>query len=62
MDAELQKRFVKVINDYRAKFDAGFVYSEGCQVDVEEWIEQVQHCIDTDTPYKFPELPEGCVA
>lgn len=62
MDADLQKKFIEVIDEYRAKFDEGFVYQEGCQIDIEEWIKQVRRCIETNTPYKYPELPEGCIA
>lgn len=62
MDEELNKKFDKVIEDYKAKFGGDFVYSEGCQIDVEEWIAQVQHCIETNTPYEYPKLPEGCIA
>ncbi len=62
MTAELDQKFLEILNDYEKKFGERIFYPEGLQTPLEDWIRQVRRCIETNTPYEPPDLPEGCIS
>lgn len=47
---------------YKEKFGKRFIIPVYAPVSREKAIEIMKRCIETNTPYEYPEIPEGCIA
>lgn len=59
----VELKLSKLIIDYADKFGKLISIPVGLNQDIEDWIAEVQRCIDAGTPYIYPEIhvPEGCI-
>lgn len=57
------RRINQLFIDYADKFNERISLPVGLNQDIEDWIAEVQRCIDAGTPYVYPEIhvPEGCI-
>ena len=56
------KEFYELQEAYKEKFGEMLGTEEMPLKDVDNILEILQHCIDTNTPYKYLEPPAGCIA
>ena len=59
----VELKLSRLIIDYADKFGDLISIPVGMNQDIEDWIADVQRCIDADTPYIYPEnhVPKGCI-
>lgn len=59
----VELRLSHLIIDYADKFGDLISIPVGMNQDIEDWIADVQRCIDAGTPYVYPEsnLPDDCL-
>jgi len=65
MANDIDKKLTEVLNAYKQKFGEKLFYAEDLPMPpIEVWIEELQKCIVSGTPYVYPEsdLPEGCIS
>ena len=57
------RRFNQLFIDYADKFNELLAIPVGMNTPIEEWIAEVQRCIDNGTPYVYPKsgVPDGCL-
>ena len=64
-EREYLDRFHELEEEYIKKFgdeDGGICIYSMPPMSSQELLDTIQHCIDTNTPYKYDGLPEGCIA
>ena len=59
---ELNKKFHELYEKYEAKFGEGLAMYQVSNEDQINILEVLSRCIETNTPYKYPELPKDCIA
>ena len=59
---EFDKKFRQLMDDYEKKFGEMIAMYQVSSEDFVHILEILQHCIDTNTPYKYQQLPKGCIA
>ena len=59
---ELNNKFHELYEKYEVQFGEGLAMYQVSSEDAANIIEVLSRCIETNTPYKYPELPEGCIA
>lgn len=53
-----------VLSEYERHFGERLIYAEDLPMPPpEQWLKELQHCIDADTPYVYPtsDLPNDCL-
>ena len=62
MDNELNQKLKKAMDEYNKHFEEPIYLMANDPPDLEKFIPALYRCIETNTPYEYPKLPEGCIA
>lgn len=55
---DFSKKFHELQDKYAEKFGENIAMFQVSEDDAENILEILQHCIDTNTPYEYPDIPD----
>ena len=59
---EQEKVFRELAEAYEKKFGESIGIQESSFLGFEDMIPAIRKCLETNTPYEYPSLPDGCIA
>ena len=61
MDNELEKKLKKAMDEYNKHFEEHIYLLANDPPDLEKFIPALYRCIETNTPYEYPECPKDAL-